>query len=105
MKKKLKPIRVRSKINQVGNIVHESVVDSQDEENNELVRTWTQKITKPEQIAAATGAPAKLSHHEVLLRLDGYDPERGVRIVGHRGYFKKLWVFLNQALINYGLLF
>ena len=32
---------LRSKINQVGNIVHESVVDSQDEENNELVRTWT----------------------------------------------------------------
>ena len=65
-----------------------------------------QKITKPEQIAAATGAPAKLSHHEVLLRLDGYDPERGVRIVGHRGYFLRNYgVFLNQALINYGLLF
>lgn len=24
-----------------------------------------------------------LSHHEVLLRLDGYDPVRGVRLVGH----------------------
>lgn len=98
---------LRSKINQVGNIVHESVVDSQDEENNELVRTWTpENYKKPEQIAAATGAPAKLSHHEVLLRLDGYDPERGVRIVGHRGYFLRNYgVFLNQALINYGLLF
>lgn len=47
-----------------------------------------------------------LSHHEVLLRLDGYDPERGVKVVGHRGYFLRQWgVFLNQALINYGLQF
>lgn len=47
-----------------------------------------------------------LSHHEVLLRLDGYDPERGVKVVGHRGYFLKKWgVFLNQAMINYGLEF
>lgn len=98
---------LRYKVNQVGNIVHESVVDSLDEDNNELVRTW-----KPEgyaevtQVAAATGEPAKLSHHEILLRLDGYDPERGVRIVGHRGYFLRKWgVFLNQALINYGLAF
>ncbi|RKF82819.1 Serine--tRNA ligase, cytoplasmic, partial [Golovinomyces cichoracearum] len=37
---------------------------------------------------------------------DGYDPERGVKVVGHRGYFLKKWgVFLNQALINYGLEF
>jgi hypothetical protein len=47
-----------------------------------------------------------LSHHEVLTRLDGYDPERGVKVVGHRGYFLKKWgVFLNQAMINYGLEF
>ncbi|KAK7684862.1 Cytosolic seryl-tRNA synthetase [Cerrena zonata] len=98
---------LRYKVNQVGNIVHESVVDSQDEDNNELVRVW-----KPEgaeevgPIASATGAAAKLSHHEILLRIDGYDPERGSRIVGHRGYFLRNWgVFLNQALINYGLSF
>lgn len=47
-----------------------------------------------------------LSHHEVLTRLDGYDPERGVKVVGHRGYFLRNWgVFLNQAMINYGLEF
>jgi seryl-tRNA synthetase len=47
-----------------------------------------------------------LSHHEVLSRLDGYDAERGVKVVGHRGYFLKNYgVFLNQALINYGLEF
>ncbi|CAN3359067.1 serine--tRNA ligase, cytoplasmic [Diutina catenulata] len=97
----------KAKLNTVGNIVHESVVVSSNEDNNELVRTW-----KPEgyaeigDIAAVTGAPAALSHHEILLRLDGYDPERGVRIVGHRGYFLRNYgVFLNQALINYGLSF
>ena len=98
---------LRFKVNQVGNLLHESVIDSQDEANNELVKTW-----KPEQykeigqVAAATQAPAHLSHHEVLLRIDGYDPERGVKIVGHRGYFlRNFGVFLNQALISYGLSF
>lgn len=98
---------LREKVGTVGNLVHESVVESQDEDNNELIRTW-----KPEQsgdigkTATATGKPAALSHHEVLLRLDGYDPERGVRVVGHRGYFLRNYgVFLNQALINHGLSF
>ncbi|CAK9437906.1 uncharacterized protein LODBEIA_P22840 [Lodderomyces beijingensis] len=98
---------LRAKVNTVGNIVHESVVDSMDEANNDLIKTWAPKgYDTPQQLAAATGAPASLSHHEVLLRLDGYDPERGVRIVGHRGYFLRNYgVFLNQALINYGLSF
>lgn len=40
------------------------------------------------------------------MRLDGYDPVRGTKIVGHRGYFLTKWgVFLNQAMINYGLEF
>ncbi|CAM9012011.1 unnamed protein product [Wickerhamomyces anomalus] len=71
--------QLKFKVNQIGNIAHESVVISNDEDNNELVRTW-----KPEgsadigKVATATGKEAKLSHHEVLLRLDGYDPERGV---------------------------
>lgn len=35
-----------------------------------------------------------------------YDAERGTKVVGHRGYFLKKWgVFLNQAIINYGLEF
>ena len=47
-----------------------------------------------------------LSHHEVLTRLDGFDPERGVKVVGHRGYcLTGFGLFLNLALINYGLEF
>ncbi|ODQ83208.1 hypothetical protein BABINDRAFT_159649 [Babjeviella inositovora NRRL Y-12698] len=99
--------KVRAKVNLVGNIVHPSVVVSNDEKDNALVKLW-----KPDtyehvaKVAAFTGKNAALSHHEVLLRLDGYDPERGVKIVGHRGYFLRNYgVFLNQALINYGLSF
>ena len=47
-----------------------------------------------------------LSHHEVMTRAEVYDGERGVKLVGHRGYFLRKWgVLLNQALINYGLHF
>lgn len=97
--------KVKYKVNLVGNIVHPLVVVSNNEDNNELVRTWTPELyPTPAKVAAATGKPAALLHHEVLLRLDGYDPERGVKIVGHRGYFLRSYgVWLNQALINYGL--
>ena len=45
-----------------------------------------------------------LSHDQVLQRLDGYDPERGSKVAGHRGYFlKNDGVLLNQALIQYGI--
>jgi len=38
--------------------------------------------------------------------IDGYEPERGVSVAGHRGYFLKgVGLLLNQALINYGLTF
>lgn len=38
--------------------------------------------------------------------MDGYDPERGVKIVGHRGYcLIGYGLFLNLALVNYGLEF
>jgi seryl-tRNA synthetase len=46
-----------------------------------------------------------LSHHEVLYRIGGYEQQpRGVKIVGHRGYFLTDYgVRLNLALIQYGL--
>ncbi len=38
--------------------------------------------------------------------LDGYDPKRGSKIAGHRGYFLKgVGAMLNMALINYGVSF
>ncbi|KAL1842501.1 hypothetical protein VTJ49DRAFT_5107 [Mycothermus thermophilus] len=90
---------LKAKVKTIGNIVHESVPVSDNEDNNRVERTWA-----PEGVAFEKRDV--LSHHEVLDRLDGYDPERGVKVVGHRGYFLRRWgVFLNQALINYGLEF
>jgi len=38
--------------------------------------------------------------------IDGYDPVRGHKIAGHRGYFLKGPGFLlNQALVQYGIKF
>ena len=42
----------------------------------------------------------------MLQALGGYDPERGQKVAGHRGYFLKgVGVLLNNALINYGITF
>ncbi|KAJ8098384.1 hypothetical protein POJ06DRAFT_259330 [Lipomyces tetrasporus] len=91
--------QLRFKVNQIGNIVHESVPVSLDEADNELMRTWVPEGVTVEKRDC-------LSHHEVLTRLDGYDPERGAKMSGHRGFFLRSYgVFLNQALINYGLSF
>lgn len=91
---------LKAKLRTVGNYVADSVPVSNNEDNNVVERTWAPNgvtVEKRDNV---------LSHHEVLLRLDGYDPDRGVKVVGHRGYFLRQWgVFLNQALINYGLEF
>ncbi|KAK7708489.1 Cytosolic seryl-tRNA synthetase [Diaporthe eres] len=95
----VKEADLKAKLNTIGNIVHDSVPVSNDEANNVVIRTWA-----PEGVAVEK--KDVLSHHEVLTRIDGYDPERGTKVVGHRGYFLKNWgTFLNQALINYGLEF
>ncbi|CZT06110.1 probable serine-tRNA ligase, cytosolic [Rhynchosporium graminicola] len=94
-----KDVILRKKIGTIGNYVHDSVTVEQNEDFNSMQRDWAPEGVKVEKRDV-------LSHHEVLTRLDGYDPERGVKVVGHRGYFLKKWgVFLNQALINYGLEF
>lgn len=94
-----KEIILRKTLSTIGNIVHDSVPVSDNEDNNAVLRTWA-----PDGVTVEK--KDFLSHHEVLTRLDGYDPERGVKVVGHRGYFLKRWgVFLNQAMINYGLEF
>ncbi|PVU98801.1 hypothetical protein BB559_001265 [Furculomyces boomerangus] len=87
-------------VSKIGNIVHDSVPVSMNEDDNLIVRTYS-----------PTGeAPAVrddfLNHHEVLYRLGGYDQERGAKVAGHRGYFLiDSGVDLNLALIMYGLNF
>ena len=93
--------RINAEINKVGNIVHDSVPVDNNEDNNQIVRTWGQipdiKITNKR---------GGLNHHKVLESLGGYDPERGQKIAGHRGYFLKGYgVLLNNALVNFGMNF
>lgn len=89
----------------MGNIVHDTVVASNDEALNPVVRTYF----KDEQVPTPMTPEEKASkgiiaHHQVLYRLDGFDAERGSKVSGHRGYFlKNIGLRLNQALINYGL--
>ena len=108
-----KDIALQKKLKTIGNYVHESVPVSDNEvwnrqdtrhtlsdtsfkDNNTLIRKWTPEGFKMEK-------PDCLSHHEVLTRIAGYDPERGQKIVGHRGYcLTGYGLFLNDALACYG---
>ena len=56
----------------IGNLVHESVPISMDEDNNEIIRSWNADEKVPEKRTDI------LPHHEVLYRLDGFDAERGM---------------------------
>ena len=70
----------------IGNIVHKSVPTSLDEADNEIIKKW-----EPPVDAEGDRRPVKktgiLSHHEVLYRIDGYDPERGIYIIYMFIYF------------------
>ncbi|CAF0943162.1 unnamed protein product [Adineta steineri] len=82
-----------SSIREVGNIVHESVPVSDDEENNKIERTFGDVETRK-----------KYSHYDLMYMIDGYDNERGASIAGSRGYFMKgPAVFLEQAIIQLAL--
>ena len=88
--------QLERELNKVPNEVDASVPVSKDEEHNVVVRQW----------GACETREGLLHHHELLAMIDGYEPERGVGVAGHRAYFLKgFGVLLNQALINYGLSF
>ena len=85
----------------VGNLVHESVPISNDEVDNKIERTWGE--IKEMKI---NSTPGRAHHHEILAMIDGYDPKRGQKISGHRGFFLKgMGAILNMALVNYGMHF
>ncbi|MCQ2818730.1 MAG: serine--tRNA ligase [archaeon] len=93
---------VKKVYHKVGNILHESVPVSNDEKDNKVVATWGE-IDKSIKI---DDTPGKAHHHKILAWLGGYEPDRGNKIAGHRGYYLTgPGVFLNQALIQYGMRF
>jgi len=84
----------------LGNIVDPAVPVSETEDDNEVVCEWTSPQLHP-------GAQGELlTHDDLLWRIGGYDPERGSKVAGGRGYFlQDAGVLLNQALINYATTF
>ena len=96
-------LRVTKALRKIGNIVHGSVPVSNDEEkDNEVVVRWgghdaANPFPKP--------SPCR-HHHELLAMIGGYEPERGVRVAGHRGYFlRDNGLALSMALQNYAIQF
>ncbi|KAJ3020023.1 Cytosolic seryl-tRNA synthetase [Thoreauomyces humboldtii] len=104
---------LNQRLNLIGNMVPDSVVDSKDERDNEIVRKWwpegrteAAEIEKRNKLGGKDikGVVGLYSHHEVLERIAGYDSQRGTNVAGHRGYFLTgPGVDLNLALIHYGL--
>lgn len=80
----------------LGNSIHESVPIEKDEKFNRVERTWgTPRVDKTLK-----------HHHELLHMIEGYEPERGAAIAGHRAYYLTgPGVLLNMALVQYGLHF
>ncbi|TYH85726.1 hypothetical protein ES332_D02G289100v1 [Gossypium tomentosum] len=85
---------LKSKLEKIGNLVHDSAPISDDEANNAVIRTWGEKRSEP-----------KLKNHVDLVELLGIaDTKKGADVAGGRGfYLKGDGVRLNQALINFGL--
>lgn len=91
---------LRIKTIAIGNIVGPAVPISQTEGDNAVVRTWHPDGPNAQVEHKTTILP----HHEVLLRLDAVDLDRGQKVAGHRGYYlTNDGLDLNQALISYGL--
>lgn len=80
-------------LHEIGNIVHDSVPVSNNEDNNKVERTFGDVETRK-----------KYSHFDLMYMIDGYDGERGAIVAGSRGYFMKgPAVFLEQAIIQLAL--
>ncbi|XP_061187795.1 probable serine--tRNA ligase, cytoplasmic [Saccostrea echinata] len=77
-------------LKEVGNLVHESCIISNDEEENGVERTFGDCESRK-----------KYSHVDLVVMVDGVDTDRGSVTSGGRGYYLKgPLVFLEQALIN-----
>ncbi|CAH9145164.1 unnamed protein product [Cuscuta epithymum] len=85
-----------TKLESIGNLVHDSVPVSNNEDNNAFIRHWGDKRTEP-----------GLKNHVELVKLLGIaDLEKGANVAGGRGYYlKDDGVDLNQALISFALRF
>jgi seryl-tRNA synthetase len=94
-------VQIQKLVNQIGNIVGSDVIISKNEEqDNQIIKTWGSPSP------SINTDKTKLNHHVLLEKIGGFEPERGTKVAGHKGYFlKDIGVLLNQALVNYSLSF
>lgn len=87
---------VLNTLKQIGNLVHDSVPVHDDEDFNEVYRTWGTPRDEP-----------KLPNHVDLVNMLGIaNLEKGSEVAGGRGYYLTGYgAMLNHALINYALSF
>ncbi|XP_043238072.1 probable serine--tRNA ligase, cytoplasmic isoform X2 [Amphibalanus amphitrite] len=77
----------------IGNLLHESCIVSNDEENNGVERTFGDCETR-----------RRYSHVDLIHMIDGMDGERGATVSGARGYYLTgPAVFLEQAIVQLAL--
>lgn len=87
---------MKKEVHKIGNIIHESVPVSNDEENNIVVGTF--------EADKHFGVSELKYHHQLLYMIGGFEPERGVKVAGHRGYFlTNVAVSLAQGLTAYAM--
>lgn len=80
-------------VKEIGNLLHDSVVISNDEDENGVVRTFGDVTIRK-----------KYSHVDLIHMIDGMDGERGTVTAGGRGYYlMNAAVFLEHALIQLAL--
>jgi len=80
---------------QIGNILHESVPDGDDEEDNKEIKTWEPEKGKEDDSELAA---------DIIQRNDLVETEKAAEIGGERAYYLKSDLFrLNQALIQFSM--
>ncbi|XP_051160746.1 serine--tRNA ligase, cytoplasmic [Leptopilina boulardi] len=80
-------------LREIGNVLHDSVPISNDEDENKVERTYGDCMQRK-----------KYSHVDLIHMIDGMDGERGTTVSGGRGYFLTgAAVFLEHALIQFAL--
>jgi seryl-tRNA synthetase len=88
-------------LREIGNLVHDSVPVSANEEDNRVERYWGYPALAEERTERA-----RWTHVDLLLMLGAADYERGAHTAGSRGYYLLgVGVRLNLALIQYALTF
>ncbi|CAB4025690.1 Serine--tRNA ligase, cytoplasmic, partial [Paramuricea clavata] len=78
---------------EIGNLLHDDVPVSNDEDDNGIIR-----------VVGDCSVKKKYSHIDLAVMVDGVDVDRGASVAGSRGYFMKgPLIFLEYALLQHSM--